>query len=451
METEKELIDWFDEFAMNSVEIDPNRNIIPELKGELLIDEELKKLLQPLPKETYDGLEKNILEYGLLNPIITWNNYIVDGHNRYEICKKHNIKIKTDEKKFSSKDDVKLFMIELQIRRRDTNAFTKLELMETTREILRKKGKESYIHREEKKKGIFVNLDKDETNDGLSFLELDKVDSRKELAKITKTSTGTIGMFDRIKNVIDEPTKMKIRNDETTIGKVYKEIKNKEYKQKELNLKDTSNIVLTNDDIKLYNCDILDTDIEDNTLDIIITDPPYPREFLNCWKKLAEFAVKKLKPGGVVVAMSGQSYLPDVYKNMTIEGLNYYWTGCINTPGVSPILQTKRLLTNWKPLLIYVKGEYTRTFQKTDVYVSENYNGVKEGHEYHKWGQSLNVMNKIINDWTYTEDVICDPFLGGGTTAISCLENKRKCIGIELNTETYEIAKKRINDYDKTI
>lgn len=60
---------------------------------ELKIDPELKDLLPPLTDDEYKQLEKNIVTNGFDRnfPIMEWHGYIVDGHNRYSICKKHNI------------------------------------------------------------------------------------------------------------------------------------------------------------------------------------------------------------------------------------------------------------------------------------------------------------------------------------------------------------------------
>lgn len=462
MENYKEELDWFDEFAMKvdvdeffdeykdkKVEIfyDDSEDLMDQvIKNDLLINDVFKDLIPPLSFEELNILEQSILDHGITDPIQTWNGYIIDGHNRYNISKKHNITFQVKELEFNSEEDAKIYIINKQLGRRNINSFVKLELSEKLRDELKKKGKENQGY--ESKSSFAINGKteiKDNNQEGLDFI-FPKVDSRKEIVKITGTSNGIVSQFDKIKKVIDEPTKEKLRNNETTIGKVYKEIKNKEYKQKEIKLKNTDTIKFDSDDVKLYNCDLIDSEIEDNSIDVIITDPPYPRDYLDCWKKLAEFAVKKLKRGGVLVAMSGQSYLPQVYKNMDIDGLDYYWTGCLYLPGHSPNLRTKRLLTHWKPLLIYVKDGYDRTFQKSDVYISdkENYNETKEGQEFHKWGQSLSLMEKIIQDWTYNTDVVCDPFLGGGTTGVACVNLKRKFIGIELEKEAYDIAKKRI-------
>ena len=57
----------------------------------LKIKQEFKDLIRPLTKKEYLQLEENLLRDGCLDPVITWDGYIIDGHNRYEICWKHEI------------------------------------------------------------------------------------------------------------------------------------------------------------------------------------------------------------------------------------------------------------------------------------------------------------------------------------------------------------------------
>lgn len=65
---------------------------------ELKIDPELRDLLPPLSDEEKKKLEDSLLKLGYKGaPIYTWHGYIVDGHNRYELCKKHNIDFLTDD------------------------------------------------------------------------------------------------------------------------------------------------------------------------------------------------------------------------------------------------------------------------------------------------------------------------------------------------------------------
>ena len=58
--------------------------------SQLKIDPEFQSKIPPLQFEKEQQLEQNIITEGrLLNPIITWNGYILDGHTRYRILKKH--------------------------------------------------------------------------------------------------------------------------------------------------------------------------------------------------------------------------------------------------------------------------------------------------------------------------------------------------------------------------
>jgi len=94
---------------------------LPHLK----IKAEYKNLIRPLRHTEYLQLEENILQDGCLNPIITWNGFIVDGHNRYEICTKHNIPFKTIEKDFASNEEAIIWICANQLGRRNISEETR--------------------------------------------------------------------------------------------------------------------------------------------------------------------------------------------------------------------------------------------------------------------------------------------------------------------------------------
>ena len=66
-----------------------------EEKGfrQLRVDPEFKNLIPPLRREEYRQLELNLVMEGCREDIIVWNDTIVDGHNRYEICNKLQIRL----------------------------------------------------------------------------------------------------------------------------------------------------------------------------------------------------------------------------------------------------------------------------------------------------------------------------------------------------------------------
>lgn len=83
------------------------------------IDKEFQTLLAPLTPEEFSGLEADILDKGCLDPIKTWNNTIIDGHNRFAICNKHSMTYETQELNFDSRDDVIEWIIRHQLSRRN--------------------------------------------------------------------------------------------------------------------------------------------------------------------------------------------------------------------------------------------------------------------------------------------------------------------------------------------
>ena len=71
---------------------------------QLNIDPEFKNLIRPLSREDYRQLERNLVVEGCREDIIAWNDTIVDGHNRYEICNKMRIPYGVKELDFPSRD-----------------------------------------------------------------------------------------------------------------------------------------------------------------------------------------------------------------------------------------------------------------------------------------------------------------------------------------------------------
>ena len=85
----------------------------------IMIDKEFKSLIQPLRVEEYKNLEESLINEGCRDPIILWNDVIVDGHNRYEICTRLNIPFNTRHKGFSSRAEAISWICLNQLSRRN--------------------------------------------------------------------------------------------------------------------------------------------------------------------------------------------------------------------------------------------------------------------------------------------------------------------------------------------
>lgn len=182
----------------------------------------------------------------------------------------------------------------------------------------------------------------------------------------------------------------------------------------------------------LYHCSVADLSrhVQADSVDCIITDPPYPKEFLSVYGDLAAFASYALKPGGSLVVMVGQSYLQELLERLSSTGLTYQWTCAYLTPGgQSPQLWQRKVNTFWKPLLWFVKGEYTGDWIG-DVCKSDVNNNDKRKHD---WGQSESGIADVFERFTKPGQLICDPFVGGGTTAIVAMEMERRFVGGDID------------------
>lgn len=100
--------------------------------SQLKIDPEFQSKIPPLQFEKEQQLEQNIIAEGrLLNPIITWNGYILDGHTRYRILKKHGfIKFEVEEIQLANKYEALAWICKNQLGRRNLSPERKKFLLE---------------------------------------------------------------------------------------------------------------------------------------------------------------------------------------------------------------------------------------------------------------------------------------------------------------------------------
>jgi site-specific DNA-methyltransferase (adenine-specific) len=180
--------------------------------------------------------------------------------------------------------------------------------------------------------------------------------------------------------------------------------------------------------------------IADSSVDFIITDPPYPKEYLPLYEDLSALADRVLKPNGSLIVMCGQSYLPEVINNLCAH-MKYHWTMAYCTPGgQSPQLFHKKVNTFWKPVLWFVKNEYKGDWVG-DVLKSDVNDNDKR---FHEWGQSFSGMKDIVERFTNPNETILDPFLGGGTTGAVAVTMGRKFIGVDIDEKNVKTSKERI-------
>ncbi|QOF76967.1 plasmid replication/partition related protein [Variovorax sp. 38R] len=90
----------------------------------IVVNEELKAYIDPLTPEEYEALERSILNEGCRDALVLWGDVLVDGHNRYGICQKHDLPFQTVQNtRFKTLQDVHLWMIDQHLGRRSISDY----------------------------------------------------------------------------------------------------------------------------------------------------------------------------------------------------------------------------------------------------------------------------------------------------------------------------------------
>ena len=153
---------------------------------EFKIDPEFRKLLPPLTDEEEKALEASLIKEGLRERLLVWKetNTLIDGHNRYRLCKKHKIdyRIRLISFKDQDKEAVKLWIWENQEGRRNMTAFQRIEATLKLKDIIAKQAKQ-----------------KQRDSGGAVRLKLDKpLHTYRMLGKRSGVSHGTVRKVERI-------------------------------------------------------------------------------------------------------------------------------------------------------------------------------------------------------------------------------------------------------------
>lgn len=188
----------------------------------LEIKEEFKKLIPPLTSEEFNQLEQNCLAEGIREAILTWNGFIIDGHNRYEIANKWNLDFQTKSKHFKDEEEVKEWMILNQFGRRNLSNYQRSVLALQLEEVFKEKAKENL-------KASGENFGKG-TQISANPIEIKPIETRKELAKVANVSHDTIAKVKVIEAKAPEEVKAQLRTGEVSINQAYQEIKKEEKK-----------------------------------------------------------------------------------------------------------------------------------------------------------------------------------------------------------------------------
>jgi len=195
---------------------------------------------------------------------------------------------------------------------------------------------------------------------------------------------------------------------------------------------------------KLLHGDFRTSDIKPQSIDAIITDPPYGFDYLPLYKNLSEFASQVLKPNAPCIVMIGQSWLEMSLKLLS-SNLTYIWTFAFLTPGASVQVFGRKIKSNWKPVIFLVNGK------NECEHIEDTIESDKRDKRFHDWGQNEEGMSQIIERLTVKGDVILDPFCGSSATGMAAVSLDRFFIGIDTDEYAIKQSGERLLDAGRSL
>ena len=239
-----------------------------------------------------------------------------------------------------------------------------------------------------------------------------------------------------------EELRKKVDSKRISVDKAVREIQKQIRKDQILESARNSIDSIASSNISLIHGDFREqlTTLQTNSVDLILTDPPYGAEYIHFYNDLAVISNSILREGGSLVTYVGHYAIHKVIKMMEDAGLTYWWPIAVVLSGSYARYFPRQVTIKWKPLLWFVKGG--KLFGSD--FLSDVVKSNAPSKESHEWEQSLVEANHVISRLTIEGQTVCNPMMGSGTTGAAAVTLGRRFIGIEIDSDKFEIAKARI-------
>lgn len=244
-----------------------------------------------------------------------------------------------------------------------------------------------------------------------------------------------------------------------------------------MNLLDDSNCYIRNDNcLNLYN------EISDNSVDLILTDPPYnlgqfmksrnaglfrmrdnhfvasgwdDLEYLDWVRQMRSFlneSFRVLKPKGSIILFMSLIKLETIINLAVDSGFYYKTTGIWHKTNPMPRNMNLTFVNSTEAWLYFVKEGATGTFNNNGKLLHDHIETAltpmsEKKHGKHPTQKPLKLMEKFVKTLSNPCDIILDPFMGSGSTGVATIKHKRKFLGSELDQNYFKIASKRIEEF----
>lgn len=200
--------------------------------------------------------------------------------------------------------------------------------------------------------------------------------------------------------------------------------------------------------LKQGDCLEIMRDMPDNSVDLLLTDPPYGkhsdkgtngfgassnRRYASTWdneKPSKEYFDEMMRVSKHAIIF-GANYFSDY---LPVSNHWIFWDKKGDVAFKNPFADGEFIYTTFnKPA--------RRMVFKQQGFITDS-----KDKRYHPTQKPTELLRKLIEDYSYEGMIVFDPFMGSGSTGVAAAQTGRSFIGIELDPEYFAIAQKRINE-----
>ncbi len=416
------------------------------------IDETIRRTLVPLRDEELQLLEQSVLTEGIRDPLVVWKRdgeyVMLDGHHRYELAQKHGLDFNTVEMEFENESEAVQWVLQNQLARRNLTDEqrtlllgrlynqVKLEPLQRPSDTVVKFTTMSGVAATARHVGSMFGVSEKTVRNAAEFAKAfdtiaevaPEAADRILLGKVPDAKTALPKVEPELLPKVAERI---AQSNGESVKKIVERIRREE--------RETTKPVLKGayEGIEIRRGDFREVlaDLPDQSVDIILTDPPYPQEYLPLWDDLGAFAARVLKPTGVFLAYSGQLHLPEVLRMLT-KHLRWWWMCAIQHTGASGYIVAggRRIMNQWKPLLVLTPYNAP----PLQVQFHDFIEGGGRQKELHNWEQSTEEAVRILKTFGSPGALVVDPFAGSGSFGRAAQQAGMQFIGAEILTTNGE-------------
>lgn len=437
---------------------------------QIKIEPQIKSRLWKLSETEYENLKQSIVVEGCRDALILWNDILVDGHNRYSICKENLIPFTTKQKEFSDLNEVLRWVDMNQLSRRNLTdeqrtiilgRISKMHKMPSGVKVgqngLPAKGQEKIA--EELKVGLNTLKRAEKYVDAIDGIErnLGKDITEKILNRDIKVTKEEVIKIGSLKPEEQERLFTKLQSGEkyhSATSAMKETVKETHFEARKSNPL-PANVQIYNDDCR----NILKT-LTDNSVDMLLTDPPYGIDFKPSHSPNKNF--KNDSPEYIADVLEGCCKLWQ--RKLKRNAHLYIFCGWGGYPLFHSIITKYFEISN---VLIWKKNNssvcdfdmrYAFTYEMI-VYARQfntearmlNYKLSRDVLEFDKVSQTdhacvkpVDLLEYLINNSTVENETVLDCFAGSFNSGIAATNLNRNYIGIELDPKWYKVGENKL-------